>query len=58
VVDVYAHESRLAAAAARMLAPINRVGAPEAPLPPRLPDTGFASTPLPSQVPSPVHALH
>jgi hypothetical protein len=36
---------------------INEAGAPQAPLPARLPDTGFGSTPLPSQVPSPLRAL-
>ena len=57
VVDVYARDPRVAAAAARTLTPINRVGAPEGPLPASLPDTGFGRTPLPSQVPPPVHAL-
>jgi hypothetical protein len=57
VVDIYAKDRRLAGAAAQMLVPINGVGAPESALPAPLPDTGFADTPLPSQVPSPVHAL-
>jgi hypothetical protein len=57
VVDIYARDQRVAGAAARNIVPINRVGAPEAPLPAPLPDTGFATTPLPSQVPSPVHPL-
>jgi hypothetical protein len=57
VVSVYADSARLAAAAARTIVPINEVGEPGAPLPARLPDTGFASTPLPSQVPSPLRAL-
>ncbi|HEX3910440.1 MAG TPA: hypothetical protein VHW67_07050 [Solirubrobacteraceae bacterium] len=57
VIGVYAHTSHLAAAAARTLVPINQVGEPGAPLPARLPDTGFGSTPLPSQVPSPLRAL-
>ncbi len=57
VVGVYANSSRLAAAAARTVVAINEAGAPQAPLPARLPDTGFGSTPLPSQVPSPLRAL-
>lgn len=57
VVDIYAKDRLLASAAAQALAPINDLGAPESDLPPPLPDTGFANTPLPSQVPSPVHAL-
>jgi hypothetical protein len=57
VVGVYADNAKLAAAAAQTLAPINDVGSPGEPLPARLPDTGFGSTPLPSQVPSPLHAL-
>jgi len=57
VVSVYADSARLAGAAAQTLVPINEVGEPGAQLPARLPDTGFASTPLPSQVPSPLRAL-
>ena len=58
VVGVYAADSaRLAAAAARAVVAINEAGAPQAPLPARLPDTGFGSTPLPSQTPSPLRAL-
>ena len=57
VVSVYADSAHLAAAAARTLVPINDVGQPGAPLPARRPDTGFGSTPLPSQVPSPLRAL-
>jgi len=58
VIGVYAAESpRLAAAAARTVVAINEAGAPHAPLPGRLPDTGFGSTPLPSQVPTPLRAL-
>lgn len=57
VVNVYADSARLASAAARTIVPINVVGEPGAPLPARLPDTGFGSTPLPSQVPSPLRAL-
>jgi hypothetical protein len=57
VVDLYADTPALARAAAQAIAPINEVGAPGEALPARLPDTGFASTPLPSQVPSPLRAL-
>jgi hypothetical protein len=57
VVNVYADSARLASAAAQTIVPINDVGEPGAPLPARLPDTGFGSTPLPSQVPSPLRAL-
>jgi hypothetical protein len=57
VVGIYADNAKLAAAAAQTLAPINALGAPGEPLPARLPDTGFGSTPLPSQVPSPLRAL-
>jgi hypothetical protein len=57
VVSVYADSARLALGAARTLVPINEAGEPGAPLPARLPDTGFGSTPLPSQVPSPLRAL-
>jgi hypothetical protein len=58
VVGIYADNPRLAAAAAQTIVPINEAGAPGAQLPARLPDTGFGSTPLPSQVPSPLRALH
>jgi hypothetical protein len=57
VVGIYAESPRLAAGAARTLAPINEAGAPGAQLPSRLPDTGFGATPLPSQRPSPLRAL-
>ena len=57
VVDLYADTPALARAAAQGIAPINEIGAPGEALPARLPDTGFASTPLPSQVPSPLSAL-
>jgi hypothetical protein len=57
VVGLYAQSPGLAASAARMIVPINEIGAPEAPLPRPLPDTGFAATPLPSQVPAPLRPL-
>jgi hypothetical protein len=57
VVGIYADSPRLAAAAAQTIVPINEAGAPGGRLPARAPDTGFGSTPLPSQVPSPLRAL-
>jgi hypothetical protein len=58
VLAIFAKDPRLADAAARTAVPINRVGAPGDPLPAPLPNTGFGETPLPSQLPSPVRALH
>jgi len=58
VVDIYAQSPRLAADAAQTVVPINEIGEPQAPLPATLPDTGFADTPLKSQMPSPLRALH
>jgi len=52
VVSIYAEDALLARAAAQTAVPINRIGAPEAPLPPRLPNTGFAQMPLPGQAPT------
>jgi hypothetical protein len=57
VVDIYATNARTAAAAARTAVPINALGAPEAPLPAALANTGFGETPLPSQVPAPLRPL-
>jgi hypothetical protein len=57
IVGIYAQTPRLAAAAAQTIVPINQAGAPGDRLAGRLPDTGFGSTPLPSQVPSPLRAL-
>jgi hypothetical protein len=57
VVDVYAANAHTAVAAARTMVPINEVGAPEAALPVALPNTGFAETPLPRQVPPPLRPL-
>ena len=54
VVSIYALEPKLAAAAAQTAVPINDVSSPGAPLPAALPDTGFAETPLPAQMPSPL----
>jgi hypothetical protein len=57
VVSLYADSPKLASAAADTVVPINEPGVPGGPLPARLADTGFGSTPLPSQVPSPLRAL-
>jgi hypothetical protein len=57
VVDIYASDAHTAAAAARTAVPINALGAPEAPLPAALPNTGFGETPLPGQMPSPLRPL-
>ena len=52
VVDIYATTAGLADAAAQTVVPINAPGAPRGQLPPRLPDSGFGSRPLPSQTPA------
>jgi hypothetical protein len=52
VVDIYAADARLALAAARTAVPINRVAAPESPLPPALAPTPFNTLPLPPQLPT------
>lgn len=57
VVDIYGESAQLASAAAKTMVPINEIGSPEEPLPTRLPDTGFAATPLASQMPSPLRPL-
>lgn len=57
VVGIYANDAGLAAAAAHTAVPINEAAVPGAPLPASLPDTSFGSTPLPSQVPSPLSAV-
>jgi hypothetical protein len=54
VVSIFAKTAVLALAAAQTMVPINRLGVPGQPLPPRQPDTGFASEPLPSQEPKTV----
>ena len=51
VVDIYATTPVIAAAAAREIVPINVPGEPQGALPARLPDSGFAAKPLPSQTP-------
>jgi hypothetical protein len=57
VLDIYAKSSQLALAAAQAAVPINAVGAPEAPLPTRLPNTGFGEAPLSFQTPKPPRPL-
>jgi hypothetical protein len=57
VVGIYATDPRLAGAAAQTIVPINSFAAPEAPLPARAPDTGFAEAPLPVQTPNPLRGL-
>ncbi len=56
VVSVHSPDPALAASAAQTIVPINAPGAPLAALPARQPDTGFAETPLPAQLPSPLRA--
>jgi hypothetical protein len=57
VVSLYADSPHLASAAADTVVPINEPGNPGGQLPARRRDSSFASTPLPSQVPSPLRAL-
>jgi hypothetical protein len=57
VVDIYAKAAGVAAVAAQTIVPINATGEPQAPLPAKLPNSGFAETPLPGQVPSPLRPL-
>ena len=57
VVDIYAKDFPTARAAAEGMVAINQPGSPGELLPARLRDTGFGSTPLPSQVPATVRPL-
>jgi hypothetical protein len=57
VVDVYAKDAASALAAARAIVPINQPASPGQTLPAQQPDTGFGSTPLPSQLPATVRPL-
>ena len=52
VVNIFAKDPPTAVAAAQSIVAINAIGSPGEPLPKRLPDTGFGSTPLPSQLPT------
>lgn len=54
VVGIYANTASLARAAAERIVPINEPGAPGDELPAALSDTGYGSTPLPSQEPQPL----
>jgi hypothetical protein len=54
VVDIFAKDAATAMTAAQQIVAINQPASPGQPLPARLPDTGFGSTPLPSQLPSTV----
>jgi hypothetical protein len=54
IVEIYALDAGLAARAAQTVVAIDEAGSPGDPLPPALPDTGFAETPLPSQLPAPL----
>jgi hypothetical protein len=56
VVSIHSPSRRLAAAASTTMVAINQPGAPGAALPTPLPDTGFASAPLPVQLPPALHA--
>lgn len=51
VVSLRANNSALALRAARLMAPVNKVGLPLQPLPAAAPDTGVDQIPLPSQLP-------
>ncbi len=57
VVDVYARNPQIAGAAAQEMVPISAGSAPYSPLPPPLPDSGFAAHPLPIQLPPPIRRL-
>ncbi|HEX5308275.1 MAG TPA: hypothetical protein VFW38_04270 [Solirubrobacteraceae bacterium] len=51
VVSLHANDAALALRAARLMAPVNKVGLPLQPLPAAAPDTRFDQIPLPSQLP-------
>jgi hypothetical protein len=51
IVSVHANHAALALRAARLMAPVNKVGLPLQPLPAAAPNTGFDQLPLPSQLP-------
>jgi hypothetical protein len=57
VVNIFARDAATARSAARGIAAINRPVSPGQSLPARLPDTGFGSRPLPSQLPATVRPL-
>jgi hypothetical protein len=57
VVNIFARDAATARSAARGIAAINRPVSPGQPLPAGLPDTGFGSRPLPSQLPATVRPI-
>jgi hypothetical protein len=57
VVNILAHDSALARQAAQGIVAINRPSSPGEALPGPLPDTGFGTTPLPSQRPATARPL-
>jgi hypothetical protein len=57
VIDIYGKDFKIARAAAQEMVPINASGSPLQALPRALPDTGYDSTPLPSQLPATVRPL-
>ena len=57
VLSVFAHTRALARAAVQTAVPINFPGSPASPLPERLPNTGYNSRPLPSQIPNQLRPL-
>ncbi|HEX5225172.1 MAG TPA: hypothetical protein VFW29_08585 [Solirubrobacteraceae bacterium] len=57
VVSIYARDRSLARAAALTAVPLNQPAAPGAPLPARLPDTGYGEHPLPTQEPTPLRPV-
>jgi len=57
VVSIFADSPATAVAAARAMVPINLPASPRQPLPARLGDTGYGSTPLPTQMPPAVRPL-
>jgi hypothetical protein len=57
IVDIYASEPSLARAAAISVVPINEPSVPGTPLPPPQPDSGYGSTPLATQEPTPLRPL-
>jgi hypothetical protein len=57
VLDIYAKDAQLALAAAQAAVPINAPGAPQAPLPAGLANSGFGEAPLSFQTPAPPRPL-
>jgi len=58
VVSLFADAPALAAAAARTMVPINEPASPGEALPAALADTGFGSTPLPTQMPPAIRPVN